>query len=171
MPRIPGTLPAGLFRALPRDALAVAAELPPDGARCVSLELLVFGTLPDQLAAMFNARRVAVSRASTAEEFVRELASHDYHAVLVSQDVHDGIGTVRAVKLADASTLASEELRAAAIRQRRTPFFILPLPGEQDYALILAPPNLAYLAREGDVPFVDAVLRVNVDVLFKMAPS
>ncbi|HVO30051.1 MAG TPA: hypothetical protein VMV18_04920 [bacterium] len=108
---------------------------------------------------------VPIVRAASAEGALEILAVTDVRALAVSPEAPGAIELVKAIKLGplDSGEEAPSDLAwEAASRHVATPFVILPLPGDTEYGVVVAPPYGAFLERAESFPIVDALLHLDV---------
>jgi len=123
--------------------------------------VLVYGALVVTTERALKARGAQLTIAKTAAEAVYHLATDDFDVVaLDAQAPGGGLTLVKLLKLGvgvldvDASVLA-----LAQARTRDVPFVVLPLSGIE-YAVILRPPDHAYLEDGTRLSVEEAILRV-----------
>ena len=123
--------------------------------------VLVYGELVVTSERSLTARGAQLTIAKTAAEAVQLLAADDFDVVaLDAQAPGGGLTLVKLLKLGlgvldvDANVLA----RAQA-RTRDVPFVVLPLNGIE-YAVIVRPPDMAYLEDGTRISVEEAILRV-----------
>jgi hypothetical protein len=128
---------------IPRVAVS-ADKARPEGP----ISVLSFGEIPLTVSLALQARGVHVLKAKTTQEALFVLANTDVRSVAVDPQQEGAIELVKLVKVPGAKVAAkSENVWRAASRHRATPFVILPLPGDPQFAVIVAPPNGAFLER------------------------
>jgi hypothetical protein len=140
---------------IPRVAVA------PDLARPEKPErVLVYGELPIPIALALEERGTIVERARTSKDALIALAASDYMSVAIDPTAEAAIELVKMIKIPSAKlSAASENVWRAASRHRATPFVILPLPNDTEYAVILTAPNGAFLERS--LPIVTALTELD----------
>lgn len=152
---------AGLLRfgnGIPRLAIALAPA--------ASQRILVYGAIAPALEVRLRQACVRLTFCPSVRESLLTLAWQDFDAVLVAPELPGAIELVKALKLQTHLRDVDPELvPIAARRQSRTPTFILPLTDDDQYAVILRAPDLAFLENEGHLALVDAVLRLDADAL------
>jgi hypothetical protein len=155
-----------------RSEIALDLSAPPAGGRAPGKRrVLALGRPPDELAGRLRRPELVLTVASSLADFIALLASRRFDAIIAHPD-EAGLHAARMVKLDEMDESVPPELQATAIEQnRRTPLFLLPLPGEVEFALIVAPPSLIYLYLESTVPIDRAIMNVDVAAILRAAPS
>ena len=139
----------------PRRPVAVGLGHPRDPG------VMVYGRLPKPIERELVERGARILAVSTIPEAVRALAYESFVSVAVDPSAESGIALVKAIKLEESPIAGQEELLLrAGWRQRNVPFVILPLPGDDEYAVIVAPPKGAFLERT--LPISRALLDLDV---------
>jgi hypothetical protein len=112
--------------------------------------VLAYGAIGATLERALGSAQVDVTLATSTADALRTLAWTTFDGVLVAPDAADGIALVKALKVgAPLDGANAEHVRLAALRQRVTPVFVLPLAGDEDYAVIVVAPSVAFLERRG----------------------
>jgi hypothetical protein len=143
-----------LARGLPAAALRPA---PVPGAPC---RVLVFPRLPAAWGRAFDQSGVELTSEPGLARAVGLIAEGDYHAVLVDPLAADAMALVKALKWrAPCAAVSAGQVARASDRLVTAPVILLPLPGENDYAVLLAPPTLAWLEDASRLALAEVVRR------------
>jgi hypothetical protein len=177
-------------RGLPSRALSLDLSLVDPNRRRPSAtrKALAFGDVPTNLIRDLRSGGMDVVRAQTVRAAVERLAAETYSAVVVEAQVpRVAFSFVRAIKSHGEISLAefvldhwtfdaaegsltdvrapSELLRQASSRNTLTPVFVLPIAGDNEYAVIVSPPRVAYLEDMNRIPVARAILKLDVTAL------
>lgn len=145
---------------LPRCALAV------DAALIAQRYVLVYGDMRDDLTAELEGQGVALVRARSVVDAVSLMASETFDAVVLDPRAEAALDIVRAAKFRDAGPeLAPATVASAAERHAAIPFFVMPFPDEDEYAVLIKPPRVAFLESEDRIPLATAVIRLDARML------
>ncbi len=146
----------GMAVGLPRYALAV------DAALIAQRYVLVYGDMRDDVTAALEGQGVALVRARTVADAVSLLASETFDAVALDPRAEAALDIVRAAKFRDAGPdLTFATVCSAADRHAAVPFFVMPFPDEDEYAVLIKPPRVAFLESESRIPLATAVIRLD----------
>jgi hypothetical protein len=152
-----------LNAAIPPWAFRFATGLPIlalDLGVSTTREVLVYGALDESIATALTNDRVTLKKAPTVVDAIRTLAVSAYDGILVTPAPVDGIALVKALKLGTPiDGLERNDVRLAAQRQRVTPVFMMPLPPDDEYAVIIIAPGVAFLERADTVSVHHAITR------------
>ena len=109
---------------------------------------------------------VGITPAESQSGALEKLAWSTFDAILVSPDQDDGIELVKAIKR---STRQSERTPTnatlASMRHHAKPLFVVPFVGDDEYAVIVIAPSIAFLDRTTRVPLSRAILHYHFDRL------
>jgi hypothetical protein len=133
----------------------VALELAP-----ASRVVLVYGALDDAVASRLERDRVTLKRMAGLRDALRALATSSFDGILITPAAADGTALLKALKLGvpmDGADVG--DLRHAAQRHRVVPVFMMPLPPDEEYAVIVIAPGVAFLERDDHVPVHEAITR------------
>jgi hypothetical protein len=104
-------------------------------------------------------------------EFFRHLAGSKFDAIVAPPD-DAGLHAVRLLKLGHEDASIESDLQDLAVDlNRATAVFLLPLPNELEFALVIAPPSLIYFYRISEVSVATAILNLDVNAIVRAAPS
>ena len=150
---------------LPEAAVAPGTDLDDPGKRVRrSRTVLVYADLPLDLKRRLRDRGATITNAESLLGTVSLLADRDFDATIFDMTLSTelvkrlkaGIGTIEEVP---------EELAARAReRHRLTPFFLV-MGDEQQYAIVIDPPEHSYLESGKGLSLADAVTRLDVTKL------
>jgi hypothetical protein len=153
-------MPLEWIRGVPKSAIA------PDLVPATPRRLLVYEDLNDSDAKVLVRAGVSLARAKTPQRVLILLANEAFDAVAVDPRARDAMALVKAIKWATRFEGSSADVvRAVAQRHDRTPLFVLPIDDEPDYAILIAPPALAFLESRAVLPIAEAILRLDVEKL------
>ncbi|MBI5480006.1 MAG: hypothetical protein HY906_14160 [Deltaproteobacteria bacterium] len=152
-------------RGIPRDALAL------DLAYVEGRRVLALGSVDEGLLVSLEANGAKVVRAGGTEEAVALMAFQPFDVLVVDPEAPDGISFVKAVKMGAALLgVPAEQLRRAAQQHEYAPVILLPFPDEDEYAVLILPPEVAYLEKIGRLPLVNAIMHLDVRRLINKMP-
>ena len=130
-----------------------------DPASAATRRVLVYGVMSAGTRRALADDNISVVRAATIGDAINALSWGEFHAV-VAEPRAEGLSLVKAIKLgAPVAEVAGATVARAVQRHRETPVFILPLPDDREYAVIVAAPTNAYLERTDRVPLARAISR------------
>ncbi len=172
MSKLSNRLPPHWTSLASRSFTALDLSMPPPGGRSRSpRSVLSLGIPPGDLLGRLRHRDFALTIADDRTTFLGHLGERKYDAVVARPD-EDGLRAVRMVKLGGGCGAAEEKLRReATLRNGGTPIFLLPVPGDEEFALVVAPPSLVYVYLTSVVPIAHAILNVDVGAIMRGAPS
>jgi hypothetical protein len=148
----------------PRGPIADLALVAP---RCV----LTFGSIAGSIARELEARGVSLDSAGRDPLVaLAKLGGANFDAMLVEPGAPAALTLVRAIKQdlvpEDWSALA---VRTARLRHHDRPVFLQPMPGEDEYAVLIAPPAVSFLVRPGQLRLVDAIMAPELRLALRRA--
>lgn len=171
-------------RRLPRDAVAAGLDVDGGDKRVRrARSILVLADLPVFQRIRMKERGGQLTVVQDVAEAVRVLAERDFDAAIIDMNAPGG-GTalVKSIKAGVGSinplqTLVADEMAAvsdtprppsaedlARERHRLTPFFLV-MQGEQQYAIVVSPPEHSYLEDGTGIGLSDAVMCLDIGKL------
>lgn len=91
---------------------------------------------------------------------VKENQAAHLHTLATLYGVRGGAPFLRGARAPDEAVLAS-----ARERHRVTPFVVLPLEGEDEYAIIVVPPDASFIENRRRLPVTTSIMRVDASKL------
>jgi hypothetical protein len=135
---------------MPRLALATDHAV----AKCVAS----FGPVDRSLGTALAAEGVTIDAVEEIGALVHALMRKTFDAVLIRYEAKRAVELAHGLKLDEAiDGVDGIERRMAARRHRRKPLFILPLPGDDEYGVVVIAQELAYLERTHRCPLPRAI--------------
>ncbi len=147
---------------LPPWVIEPASGLPPEAfdlSICTLRNVLAHGPLDTTLREALLGGNVAQTGIDDGAEALRALAWTTFDAVLIAPTMPDGLALAKALKVGTPlGSESREETERAALRPRTKPVFLLPRPGEVEYAVIVVAQSVSFLERTDRVSLPRAVL-------------
>ena len=142
---------------IPQHALAL------DLAYARGRRVLLLGRAGELLIATLEANGLELVQTASVQDALGSMAFSRFDVLVVHPEAPDGIGFIKALKLgAPLSGTSDAELRRAVQGHELVPVVLLPLRGDDEYAVIIVPPHFAYLERMARLPLVEVILRLDV---------
>lgn len=177
------------LRRVPREAVAPGLDVD-DGGKRIRRErsVLLLAELPIFQRIRMKERGALITEVRDVREALAALAGNDFDAAIIDMKAAgDGTALVKTVKAGIGSTnpvaylveseiaaldgreLVSDDQRARR-RHRLTPFFLV-MGGEQQYAIVVDPPEHSYLEDGKGLSLPDAVMCLDVGKLLLRGPA
>lgn len=128
--------------------------------------VLLLGAFPPDVDAELRRLEIEVVRVASTHDALKNLAAMEFHSFAVSPDVDGAFELVKQLK-ARRNHVDDDLAWQAASRNLMMPVVVLPFAGDDEYAVIVAAPVVAFLERTSRVALSYALLRVDVARLLK----
>ena len=150
---------------LPLNAVSPGTDLGDPSKRARrSRSVLVFADLPLQVRMRLRDRGASIVNAETVLGTVSLLADRDLDAAILDMTLSTEL--VKRIKagIGDVEGVPDEICARARERHRLTPFFLV-MDNEQQYAILIDPPEHSYLESGKGISLADAVMTLDVTKL------